>query len=466
MARIASSSALYRALWRWHFYAGLIVAPFLLILSVTGAIYLFNDEINDRLQADLRFVTPSAERIETSRMLEAALAAHPGAATRIDMPASPDRSALVFIVGDNGQERRVAVDPGTGRVLGSFVYARTLVGWADRMHGSLTLGTIGDRIMELAACWTLVLIATGLYLWWPRGRKRLGGILFPRLQARGRVFWRDMHAVTGVWTMALIIFLILTGLPWAGVQGQVLRQVTAAAGIGYPDAHRNYGPMQSDPMGAVLNEAPWPLEDAPMPRSEPSHAGHAGPPGHGIPRAGPDPAAVAGIDAIVAGLANQGLTEDYWLFLPDGPEGVYTAITYPGRPQGQRTLYFDRYSGEMIREIGYEDYGWAARAIELGVQLHMGNYFGRANQILMLIPCIGIVIIIFSGGIMWWKRRPAGRLGAPPKMSEARLGGALLILAAAGILMPLLGASLIVMFLLDWLVRRTGQWHVGRGRTI
>jgi uncharacterized iron-regulated membrane protein len=39
-------NALYRTIWRWHFYAGLFVMPFILILSVTGAIYLFKPQID------------------------------------------------------------------------------------------------------------------------------------------------------------------------------------------------------------------------------------------------------------------------------------------------------------------------------------------------------------------------------------------------------------------------------------
>ena len=54
----ADASRTYRALWRWHFYAGLLVAPFLLILAVTGAIYLFNDELNLALSPELYRVAP------------------------------------------------------------------------------------------------------------------------------------------------------------------------------------------------------------------------------------------------------------------------------------------------------------------------------------------------------------------------------------------------------------------------
>ncbi len=30
-------TALYRTIWRWHFYAGLLVIPLVLVLSLTGA---------------------------------------------------------------------------------------------------------------------------------------------------------------------------------------------------------------------------------------------------------------------------------------------------------------------------------------------------------------------------------------------------------------------------------------------
>ena len=442
----------YRALWRWHFYAGLIVAPFLLILAVTGSIYLFNDEIDDALYPAQRFVAVHANQMPPSRMIEAALKAHPGAATRIDLPGAPNRSAVVFVTPDHGEPLRVAVDPGTGRVLGSTIYTRTLVGFADEMHGSLTLGTVGDRIVELAACWALVLIVTGLYLWWPRGRGGFGGILYPRLGARGRLFWRDLHAVIGVWSVAFIAFLLLTGLPWAGIQGDLLNRGTAALGIGYPASNRTHNAPASVPMKTALGEAPWTMEQAPMPTSTASaeHAGHAG---HEMTMAVRDDAAVAGIDRIATSVTrDHHVAGAYRLFLPSGATGVYTAYTYPDQPQGQRTLYFDRWTGGLIREVGYPDYAWAAKAIELGVQLHMGNYFGLANQLVMLATCLAIVLLVISGVVMWWKRRPAGRLAAPARVSPTRIKGAVAILIVAGIVFPILGMSVIAIFLIDRLV--------------
>ncbi|PCG10831.1 peptidase M4 [Sphingomonas ginsenosidimutans] len=454
-----SATRTYRALWRWHFYAGLVVAPFLLILSITGAIYLFNDEIDDALYPARRFVPAHVASLPPSRLVDAALSAHPGKVTRIDMPAAANRPAIVFVTPVAGDPLRVAVDPGSGRVLGDYIYTRTLVGMADTLHGSLMLGWWGGLVMELAAGWAIVLIATGLYLWWPRGRRGLAGVVFPRLHLRGRVVWRDIHAVTGVWTVALIAFLLLTGLPWAQVQGDVIRDMLSRVGGGYPVSHATSNAPSSAPMKAALGSAPWTLEGAPMPVSAmPSaHAEHMAPAGT------TDRAAIAGLDAVVATLArDHALAGGYRLFPPAGPTGVYTAYTYPDRPQGQRSLYFDRYSGRLIRDVGFADYGIGARAIELGVQLHMGNYFGTVNQIVMLLPCIGIVVLVVSGVAMWWKRRPAGRLAAPPRIPGARIAGAVAILTAAGVMMPVLGVSLLAAAAIDLTVR----WRSARATPI
>ena len=451
-------NGLYRTIWRWHFYAGLIVAPFLLILAVTGAIYLFNDEINDAVYPHQRFVA-EAQVLPVSRLIAAALSDYPGgSATRIDMPVSPGRSAQVFVTPAEGDPRRVFVDPGTAEVLGSYVYTRTLVGFADTFHGSLMLGDRGDAVVELMACWGLILVITGLYLWWPRGGRGLAAALSPRLMNRGRMLWKEIHAVTGVWTALLIAFLILTGLPWATVWGGFLKQGTDALGIGYPANHRMHGAVPTTTSAAApvqtlqqaIGEAPWTLENAPMPASDP-HAGHHGG-GEGMTLE--QAANGIGIDSAVSALAFQGMTTAYRLTLPRGPDGVYTAYTYPDRPEGQRTLHIDQYSGRVLGDVRYADYGPAAKAVELGVQIHMGNYFGRANQIVMLIACLGVIVLSITGPVMWWKRRPKGGLGAPRELHPLRLRTVALLTVGLGAVFPLAGLSLVVILIGDALYSR------------
>ena len=77
----ASDASFYRAIWRWHFYAGLLVLPFMVWLALTGGIYLFKDEINGLLYGDYRTVLPTGEAtLPPSEIVARAGAALGGAA--------------------------------------------------------------------------------------------------------------------------------------------------------------------------------------------------------------------------------------------------------------------------------------------------------------------------------------------------------------------------------------------------
>ena len=53
----------YNLAWRWHFYAGLFVAPFMILLSLTGIIYLFKPQLDSLMYSDLLTVTPAHHQL-------------------------------------------------------------------------------------------------------------------------------------------------------------------------------------------------------------------------------------------------------------------------------------------------------------------------------------------------------------------------------------------------------------------
>ena len=433
----------YATVWRWHFYAGLFTAPFLLILAITGALYLFNDELNDLIYPQLRFAPSGDAVLPAGDLVAAVREAYPrDTVTRIDMPVSPGRTAMAFVTPEQGEPLRVFVDPGDGTILGDVIYARTLVGFADVMHGSLLLGRGGDALVELAASWALVLVITGLYLWWPRGR-RSRAFRFDR-RTRGRKRWREIHRLVGVYTAVMIVFLIITGLPWASFWGdRVLSPVSNALELGYPPQLRHHGGGEASAapvktMVDTLGDAPWALQQAPLPHVHHHHGEHGG-------ELDTSTAAINRVHDILAG---QGLPYGYRLSIPSDAGDPYSAYTYPDRPQGQRTLHVDSGGHRLLVNVGFDDYGAIAKAVELGVALHMGNYFGRANQIVMLLTCVAIVALVITGVVMWWRRRPAGGLGAPdspPIRKRYWLAITLTLLA----LLPLAGLSLLLVLALE-----------------
>src|SRR5688572_16506063 len=72
------SLSLYRAIWRWHFFAGLLVIPFMLNLAITGSLYLFKDEIDNTVFAYRNVVQPRSESLAPSLLTDNAKAAVPG----------------------------------------------------------------------------------------------------------------------------------------------------------------------------------------------------------------------------------------------------------------------------------------------------------------------------------------------------------------------------------------------------
>ncbi len=221
----------YRAVWRWHFYAGLFCIPFVIVLSISGSIYLFKTEIEswidrpyDRLEVT-RYPATAADQVR------AALAAVPGSTLNAYELPQADDSAVRVIVDRDGEAIRVYLHPQSLDVLNTVAENDRFMRILFRLHGELLLGNRGSALVELAASWTIIMILTGLYLWWPRGAIGLRGVVFPRLGSSSRVFWRDIHAVTGVWISAWVLFMLFSGLPWAKFWGDYLKTVRRLTGM-------------------------------------------------------------------------------------------------------------------------------------------------------------------------------------------------------------------------------------------
>jgi uncharacterized iron-regulated membrane protein len=433
-----SASDLYRAVWRWHFYAGLLVLPFMIILATTGALYLFRDEIDAMVHADLKRVDApeNAAYVAPSAMIAAALAAYPGTPVKYTSPASPGVSAEITVATQSQGQRAVYVNPYTGQVLGSLPDRGTIMWTIRYLHSLKYFGSFTRALIEIAGGWAILLVATGIYLWWPRNRG--GGVVTVRGTPRQRTFWRDIHAVAGIFVGAFIVFLAVTGMPWSGVWGDKVNEWANGNNFGYPAGVYVAIPMSGEHLDDRAKTS-WSLEQAQLPRSP--GAGHGSPP--------------IGLDRAVAIFDGLGLRTGYAVSLPETPTGVYTASVYPDGVSQQRVVHLDQYSGKPLLDIGYADFGPLAKAIEWGINVHMGQEFGLANQLILLAVCIAIVMLAAAAAVMWWKRRPSASLGVPPMPSDRRVfRGLLALLAIGGIVFPLVGVSLVLMIGLDWLYLR------------
>jgi uncharacterized iron-regulated membrane protein len=444
---------LYRRIWRWHFFAGLVCVPFILSLAITGALYLFHKQIDEFVYAPLMLRDGAPGALPPESLIAAALAAYPGQAAAITLPGDSRHTTQVDVIRTGGT-LQVFVDQGSGKVTGAVAEDDRLMTTIKHIHSLAIAGTAGKVVIEIVAGWIVVLMATGAYLWWPRGRR--AGVVSIRPHAQGRTWWRDLHAVTGAFGGIVILFLALTGMPWSVVWGTNVDAWLTAHGLGVPVGMWSGVPKSSLPASA-LGSLPWAQQQAAVPASNP-HAMHEGmkmdmPPAHYTPSAQTP-------DAIALRLAQMGFSGGYRLALPRDANGVYSMIRTPGQVEAQRVVHLDQYSGKVLMDIRASDIGAIGRVTEWGVAVHQGEEYGWPNLLVMLAGCVALMCLCVSGVIVWWKRRPAGRLAAPVRRDGDRLAqGVVAIAVVLGCVFPLLGASMVAVLVIDSLVTILARRH-------
>ena len=417
-------TALYQAVWRWHFYAGLIVLPVLLWLATTGGLYLYKAEIERAVYGPWTERHYAGDPLPLDQMIHAVTLQAPGRITRIERPASETASWRMTLARADGETRTLFVDPVFGLVMGD-VPEGGIMATVKNLHSLAITGPVGNTLIEIVAGWTILLCITGFTLWWPRGGQRA---LALRGKPRQRRFWRDFHTSTGALAGGVILFLAVTGMPWSGQWGGWLRTGVTAIGAGRPAA-----PVaeHADHQAAL----PWSMQ----------HGAH--PQGHAGGDIGPDRA--------VAIAAARGLGPGWTLGLPATPGAPYLISAPALRAQDARVLFLDPAGGAVLQDAPYASFGKGAQAIEWGIAVHQGQQYGEPNRLVMLMGCIGVWLLAFSAPILWWKRRRSGRLTPPPRATDPRtVRRVALVMLVLGALFPLTGATMVAALGGEWLWRR------------
>ncbi len=437
---VANRKALYAAVWRWHFYAGIFVAPFLALLGATGLVMLAAEPLERwQLGAQVTNGTGAASTTHQAR-LDAARAVLPAGSKVLYRPGRSPGEATRVTVGTDDEGYSAFVDPGTARVLGTIRDSRLLPVIANRLHGTLFLGAFGDGVIEVAASLGILLLVSGVFLWLPRGAG-LREALRIRRDTR-RTSWRDLHKATGVLLAPVLGLYLLSGLAWTNVWGGKFVQAwsTISAARAAPRGSREHVHGGLD-VGA-RRVAPWGLEQTPLPVSTTG--------GAKVP---------ISLDAAVAAAQRAGIGERFCVALPEGEAGVFT-ISQTGMngdvtdPRQERVVHVDPYSGEVIGQAGWGDYDLMARGMAAGVPLHMGM-LGPWTVASAAGTCLATLLLSGSGVVTWWLRRPARafRLVAQPRPPRVPLA-TWLCAGVLCVLFPMAGAALVLVAALDWAVVR------------
>ncbi|RVW11308.1 PepSY domain-containing protein [Prescottella agglutinans] len=440
--------ALRKLVLRLHFYAGIFVAPFLVIAAISGGLYAIAPTLEQFVYRDYLQVESTGPAAPVSAQIAAAQSERPDLTVSAVRPSveQGQTTRVLFTDPTLGESERLAVfvDPVSARPVGELVVygsssALPMRTWISQLHRHLHLGEPGRIYSEIAASWLWVIALGGVYLWVRRYRtaKARNGSAAPRLWTvkrggRGRNGALGWHGAIGLWIALGLVFLSATGLTWSKYAGENIGDLRADLGWGTPSVSKSLDGAEAAPSGG--------------------HDGHGG--GHDAAAgAGILDTNVARIDDVLAVAANAGVTGVVEASIPSKPDTAFTvAQTRQPFQFSTDSVAIDGATGQITDTVRFADWPFAAKLTFWAIGLHMGILFGLLNQIALLALAAALLVVIVLGYTMWWLRRPTRgtqRWGRPPARGALRglhpvaVGAIVIGSVLVGWFVPLLGLTLL-----------------------
>ncbi|MGP3769898.1 PepSY-associated TM helix domain-containing protein [Streptomyces sp. SDT5-1] len=424
---------------RMHFYAGVFVAPFLLVAALTGLLYAGSFQAEKLVYAHELTVPVGKAELPIADQVAAARKAHPeGELSAVRPSPEPGATTRVLLSGvpdvDADHTLAVFVNPYDGEVRGALEqYGSTgalpLRTWIDELHRDLHLGQVGRLYSEFAASWMWVIAGGGLVLWFGRRRSRraIRG-------TSGRRRTLSLHGSVGVWAALGLFFLSATGLTWSTYAGANVTDLREALG-------------QTTPTVSTSTVSSAPAD------SGGEHAGH-GMGGGGTGAAGADGG--AGLNTVLKAARSEGLSNPVEIVPPADPSSAHVVQQIQRSwPEKQDAVAVDQASGRVTDVVRFADYPVLAKLSRWGIDLHTGSLFGLANQIALAVLALAVVALIVWGYRMWWQRGRGAAFGRPIQRGAWQhvppyfLVSLMVAVTLLGCFLPLLGIPLAAFLLCD-----------------
>lgn len=407
------ATRLYGVIWRWHFLAGVIACPVLFVVAITGAVYVFEPELERWSHEEILEVEPGSTRVPIDQLI--ATAATVCTPTGANVPGARDHTVVVYC--REGHRREAYLDPYRGTLLGVRDVESTFFGVVFQLHWDLMLGEYGRLAVEWGSAWAALLLLSGAVLWWPRGKRRRAGVWYPRRALAGRQWLRDLHAVLGAYAVPVLALVVATGLMWTPLAGQ-----------------ERWHPLTED----AVHEA-W--DDPPSSEVVP-----------GAARIGVDAALAA------AGIDRARDRRSIYVEMLARPEQSYAFLLYDESFESvasAESIWIDAYAGTLLLALGWDDRSVLGKLDSAQYGIHVGALMSLPGRILACLAALILAALCVTGPWMWWKRRPAGQLGIPPRARHTPWA-LLALLGALGWLLPTVGVTLLVALVIEgalWLRR-------------
>lgn len=201
-----------RALFQVHLWTGVAVGLYVAIISLTGSILVYRNELYLAFSPKPRLVDNAGTPLPIADLEEAVRRTFPDARVVVVDPGRTPNHAADATLERGGERTRRLVHPATGADLGpTLPLGYRVSAWMLDLHDNLLGGPTGRRLNGFGAFALLVLAGTGLIVWWPGISRWRRSILVDVGANWKRLNW-SLHSVLGFWFFIFILMWSLTGL--------------------------------------------------------------------------------------------------------------------------------------------------------------------------------------------------------------------------------------------------------------
>lgn len=354
-----------------HLWLGMITGPIVFIIGITGAIYAFKEEIQNATES-FRFVQVQDQDFLTpSSLIASADKANPNKEVHAVMYHTKDQSAkVIYYSFENDYYDFVYINPYSGKVLEVHDVTHSFFGWILSGHFNLWLPReIGSVIVATSTLIFLLIIISGLILWWPKNKSSRR----QKFKVKRKSKWRrrnyDLHSVVGFYSLLFGLLFASTGLIWGF--GWFKNAVYFAASGGEKMA------AYSEPVSQIPAE----------------NEGHA-------------------IDRVWAEM-NKRYPSAEWIeiHIPHDSTHCIAANSNPDASTYWKTnyLYFDQKTLKT-RPVKHQygqlsDAQFADKLMRMNYDIHVGGIFGIPGKIIMCLFSLIIASLPVTGFLIWYGRR-------------------------------------------------------------
>ena len=368
-----------------HLWLGLASAIIVFIVSITGCIYVFSKEITDARRHDAIHVEQIGKHTVPISELWETVQQELGTEKKIgwaNIYNSTDKSWVFYSYKGNPDATTyfgaidyytsVYVDPYSGKIKAIYDEKYDFFNIIKMLHWSLLLNTsIGQPIVGWSTFVFVILLITGLVLWWPksfRSAKNLFGFKWKKSTPGHRKIY-DLHNVLGFYSLLFALIIALTGMVWSFKWFQAAVYVAAAGTTTPPDRSQEKSvpanPDEINPMDKAFKITSENYADA---------AGF---------RIVPAADSLAPLNVYV-----------------QQKEGLYYMT---------HELQFDQYSGKLLKERKHSDKNAGEKLITANYDIHVGAIWGIPGKIIAFLVSLISASLPVTGFMVWWNKKKQRR---------------------------------------------------------